>query len=157
MASLVETSIPAQSGKAKSMPGANHPADKEGDWDLKTPQINPTLSDYTRVGTDNVGSCGVAVLLEGEHKDQLQTRGVTNVNQLHRIDFPTWFHTKVGVKTKTTEVQSKLANVTLVDANKNQGAFSLQESCVILFCCIETGEIPDDTTVTSASRTIITP
>ncbi|KAL2542697.1 Uncharacterized protein Adt_03675 [Abeliophyllum distichum] len=30
-----------------------------------------------------------------EHKDQLQTRGVTNVNQLHRIDFPAWFHTKI--------------------------------------------------------------
>ncbi|KAL2495309.1 protein of unknown function-containing protein [Forsythia ovata] len=56
-----------------------------------------------------------------EHKDQLQTCGVTNVNQFHRSDFPAWFHTKqVGMKTKTTEVQSKLANVTLVDANKNQ-------------------------------------
>ncbi|KAL2465528.1 Uncharacterized protein Adt_41379 [Abeliophyllum distichum] len=30
-----------------------------------------------------------------EHKDQLQTRGVTNVNQLHRIKFPAWFHTKI--------------------------------------------------------------
>ncbi|KAL2529078.1 Uncharacterized protein Fot_21679 [Forsythia ovata] len=29
-----------------------------------------------------------------EHKDQLETRGVTNVNQLHRIEFPAWFHTK---------------------------------------------------------------
>ncbi|KAL2549428.1 S-acyltransferase [Forsythia ovata] len=29
-----------------------------------------------------------------KHKDQLQTRGVTNVNQFHRSDFPAWFHTK---------------------------------------------------------------
>ncbi|KAL2508327.1 RNA methyltransferase [Forsythia ovata] len=29
-----------------------------------------------------------------EHKDQLQTRGVTNVNQLHRTNFAAWFHTK---------------------------------------------------------------
>ncbi|KAL2520417.1 Rubisco LS methyltransferase [Forsythia ovata] len=36
-----------------------------------------------------------AILLPScEHKDQLETRGVTNVNQLHRIEFPAWFHTK---------------------------------------------------------------
>ncbi|KAL2538013.1 Uncharacterized protein Fot_19404 [Forsythia ovata] len=33
---------------------------------------------------------------EIEHKDQLQTRGVTNVNQLHRTDFSAWFHTKLS-------------------------------------------------------------
>ena len=30
------------------------------------------------------------------------------------------FHVQVGVKNKTNEVQSKLANVILVDVNKNQ-------------------------------------
>ncbi|KAL2559103.1 Uncharacterized protein Fot_03842 [Forsythia ovata] len=44
------------------------------------------------------------VRLELEHKDQLQTRGVTNVNQLHRTNFSAWFHTKfcsIGVAVAT--------------------------------------------------------
>ncbi|KAL2531039.1 Malic enzyme [Forsythia ovata] len=37
---------------------------------------------------------GMQIRRKFEHKDQLQTREVTNVNQLHRTDFSAWFHTK---------------------------------------------------------------